>query len=221
MLYPTELRSHPQDEQRRTFLFELLCFVGDYDRAFKHLDALSSENTERRLGAMRYLGAINAEQTRHAVLKEKKQAGNEQPRVTGTINGTPFESLSDADPRIGQRLEVFAGHEYLWVPLQHVASLEIQAPKRLRDLLWTPAILRTGPAFGDRELGEVLLPVLSPFSWRHSDDQVRLGRVTVWEEDESGEEVPYGQKLFLAGEELIPLLEVRKLEIHQPEGTPC
>lgn len=217
-----ELRSHPQDPQRRTFLFELLCFAGDYDRAFKHLDALSSESPDRRLGAMQYLGAINAEQTRHSVLKEKKEAGNgEAEEIHGTLNGEPFESLSDADPRIGQRLEVFAGHEYLWVPLRYVASLEIQPPKRLRDLLWVPAMLRTGPAFGDRDLGEVLLPALSPFSWRHSDDAVRLGRITVWEANEDGEEVPYGQKLFLAGEELIPLLEVRKLEILQPEGLPC
>jgi type VI secretion system protein ImpE len=29
----TALRSDPTDAQRRTFLFELLCFAGEYDRA--------------------------------------------------------------------------------------------------------------------------------------------------------------------------------------------
>jgi len=28
-----EVRSRPTDSQRRTFLFELLCFAGDYQRA--------------------------------------------------------------------------------------------------------------------------------------------------------------------------------------------
>ena len=28
-----ELRDNPTDAQRRTFLFELLCFAGNYDRA--------------------------------------------------------------------------------------------------------------------------------------------------------------------------------------------
>ena len=213
-----ELRSHPQDTQRRTFLFELLCFAGDYERALKHLEALARESPERRLGAMQYLGAINAELTRQSVILESKTdtADNGIAALPGTVNGEAFESISDADPRIGRRLEVFAGDEYLWVPLEHVASLEIHAPKRLRDLLWAPALIRTGPAFGDRDLGEVLLPALSPLSGKHPDDQVRLGRATVWEDG-----IPYGQKMVLAGEELIPLLEVRRLEIRQSEGASC
>src|SRR5690606_2155784 len=32
-----EVRDNPTDPRRRTFLFELLCFAGEYDRAEKHL----------------------------------------------------------------------------------------------------------------------------------------------------------------------------------------
>ena len=39
-----ELRSNPLDARRRTFLFELLCFAGEYDRAEKHLDVLADQN---------------------------------------------------------------------------------------------------------------------------------------------------------------------------------
>ncbi|MCW5980959.1 MAG: virulence protein SciE type [Bryobacteraceae bacterium] len=214
-----EIRSHPEDSQRRTFLFELLCFAGEYDRALKHLEALLTDSPDRRLGAMRYVGAINAERTRQSVIQEKRPPA-EGPPVSGTLNGVPFQSLEDADPRIGRRLEVIAGHEYLWVPLEHISSIEMEPPRRLRDLLWAPAVVQTGPSFGDRDLGEVLLPALSPFSWRHSDDAVRLGRVTVWEEDGDGHEVPYGQKMLLTDEELIPLLEVRRLEIRTLGETP-
>jgi type VI secretion system protein ImpE len=71
----------------------------------------------------------------------------------------------------------------------------------------------TGPAFKGTELGEILIPVLAPLSWRNEDEDVRLGRVTVWEEDENGEEVPFGQKMLLVDGEEIPLLEVRSLTI--------
>ena len=40
-----ELRSHPTDTQRRSFLFELLAFAGQYDRAEKQLDALARKRT--------------------------------------------------------------------------------------------------------------------------------------------------------------------------------
>ena len=35
-----ELRNDPADARKRIFLFELLCFAGEYDRAEKHLDVL-------------------------------------------------------------------------------------------------------------------------------------------------------------------------------------
>jgi type VI secretion system protein ImpE len=101
------------------------------------------------------------------------------------------------------------------LPFEHIDSIQIEAPTRLRDLLWTPAVIRTTAAFRGAELGSVLLPVLSPASWQHADDAVRLGRVTVWEE--SGDQrdvVPVGQKMWLADDEEIPLLEVRTLEFH-------
>jgi type VI secretion system protein ImpE len=172
---------------------------------------------------MLYLEAIHAEQTRQEVVEQAPFDGgaDRDAPVRGTLDGRSFESLQDADARIGPRLEVIAGGDYLWLPFRHVASIEMSAPRRLRDLLWARAAVRTGPGFGSRELGEVLLPAICVSSWRHDDEAVRLGRVTVWEEDEAGDEVPYGQKMLMVDDELIPLLEVRRLEIQQPEGTPC
>jgi type VI secretion system protein ImpE len=133
---------------------------------------------------------------------------------TGTLNGKPFLSLSDADARIGSRLETFSAGTYLWLPFAHIASIRIDPPRRLRDLLWLPAKVITGPAFKGTELGEILIPVLSPLSWRSEDEEVRLGRMTVWEEGEEGEEIPLGQKMLLVDGEEIPLLEVRSLTVN-------
>ena len=92
-----------------------------------------------------------------------------------------------------------------------LSSVHISSPKRLRDLLWLPAVVRPSAAFQGRDLGEVLLPVLNPFSWRSADPAIRLGRATVWEEEGSENAVPKGQKLLLANDEEWPLLELRDI----------
>ena len=61
-----ELKKQPLDTRRRTFLFELLCFAGEYDRAAKQLDVLSDASAEAAAGAMLYRSALHAERTRHA-----------------------------------------------------------------------------------------------------------------------------------------------------------
>ena len=58
----------------------------------------------------------------------------------------------------------------------------------------------------------MLLPVLTPFSWKHSDPNVRLGRSTVWEEAGADGVIPAGQKVFLFDDEEAAILEVRKIE---------
>jgi type VI secretion system protein ImpE len=215
----TELRNNPGDVKKRTFLFELLCFAGEYDRAEKHLDVLGQSGPDAATGVLLYRAALFAERSRCDLFAKKEYPSlpANAGEVKGTWNGKPFESLEDADPRIGPRIEIFAAGQYMWLPLAHVASIEIQDPKRLRDLLWSPALVRTGKAFKEQELGEVLSPVLSPFSFRHADDAVKLGRITVWDEQEDGEVLPFGQKMMLVDGEDVPILELRKLEIASSE----
>lgn len=207
-----ELRDNPTDTRRRTFLFELLCFAGEFDRAEKHLALLADGSADAATGALLYRSAMAAERTRRELFQKAEFPPAPDGPVRGTLNGKPFESLEDADPRIGSRLEIFAAGEYLWLPLAHVASIRMEPPKKLRDLLWAPAWIRTGPAFQGKEIGEVLVPALSPFSFRHSDDAVRLGRSTVWEEQPGGA-VPFGLKMLSVDGEDFPILEVRSIEI--------
>jgi type VI secretion system protein ImpE len=208
------LRDNPTDSQRRTFLFELLCFAGEYERAEKQLDALAQGGTSAQLGAFRYQGAIRAERARAELFRNGSYPRISAARtVSGTLNGEPFSALADADPRIGARLEIFAGGQYVMVPFEQLASVRMELPKRLRDLLWAPAIVRPAPGYRGPELGEVLLPALAPLSAQHDDREVRLGRVTAWEEFADGEQAPIGQKLLLVDDEEFPILEVRELEI--------
>ena len=216
-----EVRDNPTDVRRRTFLFELLCFQGEYDRAEKHLNVLADATPDARMGAVLYLSSLHAERLRSQTFEKKDYPAIPaipNPRG-GTVNGTPFETFEDADPRVGARLELFAAGAYLWIPLAHVESIETEPPKRLRDLLWLPALVRTGPAFKGTELGEVLLPVLAPGSTKRTQDSIRLGRSTEWAEVD-GQALPFGQRVFDVDGEEIPILEIRKVEFQAaPESA--
>ncbi len=216
-----KVRDHPEDVRARTFLFELLCFAGEYTRAERQLDVLADSGKDALMGTLLYHGALNAERTRQEMFEQRSYPGGPPAAETlrGSLNGKAFQSLRDADPRIGARLEVFAAGNYLWIPLEHISTLELEAPKRLRDLVWAPARLKVGPSFQGQDLGEILLPALAPLSSQHPDDSVRLGRVTEWARDERGDEAPYGAKLFLVNGEEFPLLEIRKLEIESAAVT--
>ncbi len=217
-----ELRDNPTDVKRRTFLFELLCFAGEYDRAQKHLDILAGQGPDSATGALLYRAALNADRMRSDLFTKRDypEVHESDTPVSGMLNGKPFESIEDADPRIGPRLEIYAAGQVMWLPMAHVASIVMEPPKRLRDLLWPPALLRTGEAFKGTEFGEVLMPVLSPLSFKHKDDAVRLGRSTVWEEQENGDTIPFGQKMLLVDGEDFPLLELRHLEITAAVAAP-
>ena len=176
-----EVRDNPTDAQRRAFLFELLCFAGQYDRAEKQLNVLGSGGRDAEMGALLYHAALHAERLRQDMFDKQTfpvtlGAASSAARSTGSRS----TSITDADPRIGPRLEVFAAGQYMWLPFEHIETVRVEAPKRLRDLLWAPAIVRPAETFKGLEMGEALLPAIAPLTWRHADGAVRLGRVTEW-----------------------------------------
>ncbi len=210
-----ELRSNPLDAKRRTFLFELLCFAGEYDRAEKQLDVLADQNPKASMGVMMYRSALHAERTRQAMFRDNDfpaRDANNAATQGGTWNGDAFVALADADARIGDHIEAFIAGSYTWIPTRYIERLEIEPPATLRDLMWARARIQASPAFRLQDLGEILLPVISPLSYQSSDDAVRLGRMSVWEDESSGGERLVGQKLLLVDGVEIPMLEFRSIE---------
>jgi len=216
-----EVRDRPTDVQRRTFLFELLCFAGDYERAAKQLDVLARSDPEATLGILAYGRVLECEQERMSMFADGAfpESASEPRPVRGKLNGRPFERLEDADPRLGARLEVFLGGQYTWIPLEHLTTVTVDPPRRLRDLLWAPVHLQAGESLAGVDLGEALLPVLTPSASRDEDELVRLGRVTRWLDLPGGLQAPMGQKMLLVDDEDFPILELRELEIEGP-STP-
>lgn len=220
-----ELRDNPTDLKRRTFLFELLCFAGEYPRAEKHLNLLADASPDAGMGALLYRSALSAERKRQLFFESKEyaksaDAGEVKPR-SGKLNGEPFQTIEDLDPRIGPRLEVFIAGEYVWLPFAHIGTMQMQPPRLLRDLLWSSAIVTAGPALKGQEFGEVLLPAIYPFSSQHPRDEVKLGRETASLQQANGDEGAAGQKLFiLDGEREVTLLEIRSLEFDDAVSPP-
>ena len=209
-----ELRNAPADATRRTFLFELLSFAGQYDRAEKQLDVLARGGTDAELAVLPYRAALQAERVReHMFSTGDFPTGLAPTPVAGTINGRPFLSIEDGDPRVGARLEVMAGGRYMWIPFAYLETVTLEPPRMLRDLRWTPARVTTSASMREMELGEVLLPALSPGAWRLQDAELKLGRAADWEELADGSYAPVGQKVLRVDGELVPLLEVRELVI--------
>lgn len=209
-----ELRSTPLDTRRRTFLFELLCFAGEYDRAEKQLDVLGSQDAKSMPAVLLYRSALHAERTRREMFLSGKfpvASTEPAPDRAGTWNGHSFEYLGDADDIVGDHIECFIAGSYTWLPTKYIDRLEIEPPENLRDLFWARARLDASPAFRLQELGEVLLPVLAPLSYQSTDDAVKLGRTSVWETAADGSERLMGQKMLLVDGKEVPLLEFRTI----------
>lgn len=207
-----ELRSNPHDVPRRTFLFELLLFQGELERARKQLDVIETADPASYLGTAYHKQLLRAEERRQEMFQTgalPEWEGEMEP-ISGTVNGEAFQSLVDSDPRIGPRLEMFAGGQYVWIPFSELSVVRVSPPKLLRDLYWASAEVESREGVED-EAREVLLPVMAALSWQNPDEMVRLGRVTEWAETESGAEVPSGQKILLVDDEEFPVLEVREL----------
>src|SRR5215475_3490379 len=96
-----EVRDNPQDVKRRTFLFELLCFAGDLDRAEKHLDLAAQGSQPAEMGALLYHAALHAERTRRELFAKRQfpipKDGRAFGEISISINGKSCRSLSDAD----------------------------------------------------------------------------------------------------------------------------
>jgi type VI secretion system protein ImpE len=222
-----ELLEQPDDTRRLIFLFELLCFAGQYDRAEECLETLSQPGAAAAAGALVYRSALHAARQRETVF-DALAKGEFVPLIpaarAGKLNGEPFQTIQDIDPRVGPHLEVFHAGDYLRIPFYDIEELQVEPPRMLRDLIWPQAKIAAGTGPRGKDMPVVTLPVLSPFSWRHERDVVKLGRETDWvlEGEEAVMETPYGQKmLVLDGERAVSFLEIRSLTFDRPDtGAP-
>jgi len=66
----SEVKANPTDISRRTFLFELCCFAGQWDRADKQLDVIGMQDAKAAVGVLAYRSNTQAERDRHRLFKD-------------------------------------------------------------------------------------------------------------------------------------------------------
>ena len=140
--------------------------------------------------------------------KLRDQAYESTPVVSGTINGETFEWLADADTRIGPFLEAVINGNYYWIPMHRIASVVIEPPEDLRDLVWIPAHFSW--VNGGQVIG--LIPVRYPETHRCDNSSLILARLTEWSEQSTNLYCGVGQRMLATDKGEYPLLEVRELK---------
>ena len=63
------VRDKPGDMAARTLLFQVLCYLGEWDKADRHLEAIATQDPSREAGVIGYRNLIRAEKERLAVLE--------------------------------------------------------------------------------------------------------------------------------------------------------
>ena len=139
----------------------------------------------------------------------RAQAFAAAPATAGTLNGTPFEWIADADSRLGPILEVLLNGAYYWIPLHRITRVTIEPPTDARDLVWVPAQFQWSN--GGEAMG--LIPVRYPGSEKNDDAAIRLARKTEWRDAGSDAYFGLGQRILTTDGPEIGLLELRELRL--------
>ncbi len=235
-----EVKAHPVDTGARMFLFELLAFAGEYDRARRQIEAIRCEQPAQQAALAAYHGLLDSESARRRLFQEGMPPKflAEPPAhvrlrleaVKDLREGRGEEAsrrLEEADRLAGTILgtvngsacEGFRDADGLFGTVLEVFAKD--------EYYWVPleqvdSLAMVAPA-APRDLiwvparieiqgsnGEVFLPALYPRTAEQTDDALKLGRATDWLETDGGPVLGLGSRQFLMGDGDLNILEWRE-----------
>lgn len=239
-----EVRRHADVARYRVFLFQLLCVMGQWERAMRQLQVAAELSPDARTMAQTYREAIICEVYREKVFAGQKlplvfgepsdwmamliealkllaegspaaaadlraKAFESAPASAGTIDGTSFAWIADADSRLGPVLEAVINGRYYWVPFDAVAEIAIEAPEDLRDVVWLPATLRL------RNAGETvaLIPTRYAGTLDRGQSAHLLSRATDWEDRGAETFCGIGQRVLATDTGNAAIMDVRAIDL--------
>jgi type VI secretion system protein ImpE len=236
-----QVKEKPADHGQRLFLFELLAFAGDLDRAQRQIDAIQYGELELDAAVLAYRKLLDSERLRRRLFSESlmpKFFGDPPEQVQWRLEG--INRLRENRPSEAAQLFAKAAAacperkgELNGKPFQSLRDcddlfsglLEVMAQGQY---YWVPldqveSVTMKAPK-APRDLlwaparlemkdsaGNVYLPLLYPGSHEHPDNQVKLGRMTDWKSAEEGPVQGIGARVFLVDEDAVSLLDWREL----------
>jgi type VI secretion system protein ImpE len=243
-----EVRKSPRDERLRTFLFQMFCIVGEWDRAVTQVTAAAALDPLALPMSQAYRSAIRCEMLRGKVFAGQRLPtvfgppepwmsllieGNRQlaaghaeqaaglrdtafeqaPAASGVIDGSPFEWIADADPRLGPMLEALVDGKYYWIPFHRLSRLDIEPPEDLRDQVWMPAhFVWTN---GGESVG--FIPTRYPGS-EAAEASLALAHRTEWQDHGHEWFLGCGQRMLATDGGEHPLMDIRNITFAEPSA---
>jgi type VI secretion system protein ImpE len=237
-----EVKAKPADGARRLFLFELLVFAGDIERAAKQGNLVKFGEIEIDSAMQGYVKLLDAEHSRRRVFRE-----GTRPQTFGPPSDSlapRFEALDlmrasrqrDAAELLARSLPTTLTGELNGKTFTGLLDCDdlltnVLEVVTVQGYFWVPLAdvrsLTTLPPKTPRDLfwlpgqlelddqsGPVFLPALYPFSHEHANDAVKLGRLTEWLGGQGELVRGAGQKTYLAGEDAVGLLDIRELSVN-------
>jgi type VI secretion system protein ImpE len=240
-----EVKANPADQAKRLFLFELLAFAGDLDRARRQIEAVTYTEPELVAGVLAYKNLLDSEQARRRLFRDgvpPKFFGEASEHVHWRLEalnrlreGRPLEAgqclekAAEATPAVKGRLndKPFTSLRDCDDVLAGVLEVMANGAYYWVPLEQVETLIVKAPKF-PRDLlwaagrleradsgGNVFLPALYPESHEHPDDQIKLGRSTDWKGAEGGPVQGVGARTFLVDDAAVGLLEWRQLELER------
>lgn len=134
----------------------------------------------------------------------------ERPAFSCTVNGEGFSDFRDYNEPTMCVFEAIVKDSYVWLPFESVKSITFMEQKSLRDVYWPQATFELNSGTN----GELFLPSLYVNSWKHADDQVRLGRTVDWREAGDDIFIGEGTRVFTMDGKDKPVLDLKTIEFN-------
>ena len=133
------------------------------------------------------------------------------PLIEGKCNNKDFSEFRDGDDWCAFFLEALTSQgQYYWIPWQEIAELKVDAPKYPIDLIWRKAYLSLNAGID----GEVYLPTIY-IDTPKERETAKMGYQTDWIIKNNQPVSGIGQRIFMAGQDEIPIMEIEQITIER------
>lgn len=245
-----EVKTKPADHTKRIFLFELLAFAGDLERAKKHIELIEYPEMELMAAVTSYRRLLDSEEARRKTFKngEPPRFFDAQPdhvhlrlEAINKLRNNDKAEAAKLIAKANQLTPTFTGklNDKPFTSFRDADDilagvLEVFAQG---SYYWVPfdqvELVTVAAPKTPRDLlwrsarlempgsaGNIFLPVLYPLSHEDANDAVKLGRMTDWKGAEGEPVIGLGAHMFLAGDDDVSILEWKEAAFDAPQVPP-